>query len=164
ARTRRIDVGLFVSRKELDPMYFESLYYVVPDTDRVRPFALMLRAMQQTNRAAICWVVLRSRRHLAALQPRGRFMLMSTLLFADEIIPTRDVEPILPSDLTEREIEMGGRWGEMGSRARASHSVTGRSTGKKPGLGRRGGPAAPGCSRSRSCPPLHAALTSSWPR
>jgi len=105
-RTRTIDVELFVSRKELDPIYFESWYYVVPDTDRVRPFALMLRAMQQTNRAAICWVVLRSRRHLAALQPRGRFMLMSTLLFADEIIPTRDVEPILPSDLSEREIEM----------------------------------------------------------
>lgn len=105
-RTRTIDVEQFVSCEELDPIYFESFYYVVPDIDRVRPFALMLRAMQQTNRAAICWVVLRSRRHLAALQPRGRVMLMSTLLFADEIIPTRDIEPILPSDLTDREVEM----------------------------------------------------------
>lgn len=105
-RTRTIDVEQFVSCKELDPIYFESCYYVVPDIDRGRPFALMLRAMQQTNRAAICWVVLRSRRHLAALQPRGGVMLMSTLLFADEIVPTRDIEPILPSDLTDREVEM----------------------------------------------------------
>src|SRR5215831_673272 len=105
-RTRTIDVELFVSRKELGPIYFESWYYVVPDTDRVRPFALMLRAMQQTNRAAICWVVLRSRRHLAALQPRGSVMLISTLLFADEVVPTRDIEPTLSSDLADREIEM----------------------------------------------------------
>ena len=104
--TRTIDVEQFVSCKELDPIYLESSYYVVPDIDLVRPFAIMLRAMQQTNRAAICWVVLRSRRHLAALQPRGSVMLMSTLLFTDEIVPTRDIEPILPSDLSERETEM----------------------------------------------------------
>jgi len=105
-RTRTIDVEQFVSRKELDPIYFGSRYYVVPEIDRVRAFALMLRAMQQTNRAAICWVVLRSRRHLAALQPRGRVMLMSTLLFADEVVPTRDIEPTLSADLADREIEM----------------------------------------------------------
>ena len=105
-RTRTIDIEQFVSRKELDPIYFESAYYVVPDIDRVRPFALVLRALQQTNRAAIGWVVLRSRRHLAALQPRGSLMLMSTLLFADEIVPARGIEPMLPTDLTDREIEM----------------------------------------------------------
>lgn len=105
-RTRTIDVEQFVSRKELDPLYFESAYYVVPDRDRVRPFALLLKAMQQTNKAAICWLVLRSRRHLAALQPRGNLMLLSTLLFADEIVPAHGLEPILPADLTDREIEM----------------------------------------------------------
>jgi DNA end-binding protein Ku len=104
--TKTIDVEQFVSRKELDPIYFDVSYYVVPDQDRVRPFALLLRAMQETNRAAICWLVLRSRRHLAAVQPRGNLMLLTTLLFADEIVPVQGLEPVLPSDLSERETEM----------------------------------------------------------
>ena len=70
--TRPIDVKQFVSCQELDPIYLDSSYYVVPDIDLVRPFAAMLRAMQQTNRAAFCWVVLRSRRHLAAPQQTGQ--------------------------------------------------------------------------------------------
>lgn len=105
-RTRTMDVEQFVSRKDLDPIYFDSWYYTVPDQDGVRPFALLLRAMQETNRAAICWLVLRSRRHLAALQPRGNLMLLSTLLFADEIVPSRGLEPLLPTDLTQSEVEV----------------------------------------------------------
>lgn len=105
-RTRTMDVEQFVSRKDLDPIYFDSSYHTVPDPDGVRPFALLLRAMQETNRAAICWLVLRSRRHLAALQPRGNLMLLSTLLFADEIVPRRGREPLLPTDLTQSEVEV----------------------------------------------------------
>jgi DNA end-binding protein Ku len=62
--------------------------------------------MQQTNRAAICWLVLRSKRHLAALQPRGDLMLLTTLLFGDEIVGASQFAPILPSDLSEREVDM----------------------------------------------------------
>jgi DNA end-binding protein Ku len=104
-RSRSIEVEQFVSRKELDPVYFETPYHVVPDRDRVRPFALLLRAMQQTNRAAICWLVLRSRRHLAALEPRDKLMLLWTLRFADEVLPATAVEPP-PEELGEREVEM----------------------------------------------------------
>ncbi|HLQ61734.1 MAG TPA: Ku protein [Candidatus Acidoferrales bacterium] len=104
-RTRTIDIEQFVSRKDLDPIYFESAYYVVPDVKLLRPFALLLRAMQETNRAAIGWLVLRSRRHLAALQPRGGLMLLSTLLFADEVVPVTELERRLPYDLSEREVE-----------------------------------------------------------
>ncbi len=105
-RTRTIDVEQFVARGELDPIYFETAYYVVPDLDRVRPFAVLLRALQQSNKAAIAWIVLRSRRHLAALQPRGDLMLLTTLLFADEVVSPESLAPPLPADLTGREVDM----------------------------------------------------------
>jgi DNA end-binding protein Ku len=105
-RSRSIEVEQFISRKDLDAIYFESAYYVVPDRDRARPFALLLKAMQQTNRAAVCWLVLRSRRHLAALEPRGRLMLLWTLYFSDEVVSPGALEPTLPDDLGEREVEM----------------------------------------------------------
>lgn len=116
-RTKTIDVEQFVSRGDLDPVFLDTSYYVVPDGSQ-RPFAVLLRAMQQTNRAAVCWIVLRSRRHLAALQPRGRLMVLTTLLFSDEIVAAQGLETRLPEDLQDREIEMaelllstlGGPW------------------------------------------------------
>jgi DNA end-binding protein Ku len=104
-RTKTIDVEQFVSRTELDPVFLDTSYYVVPDGS-IRPFAVLLRAMQETNRAAICWIVLRSRRHLAALEPRGELMLLTTLLFSDEVLPVNGLTPLLPGDLQEREIDM----------------------------------------------------------
>jgi DNA end-binding protein Ku len=104
-RTKTIDVEQFVSRTELDPIFLDTSYYVVPDGS-IRPFAVLLRAMQETNRAAICWIVLRSRRHLAALEPRGELMLLTTLLFSDEVLPVNGLTPLLPGDLQEREIDM----------------------------------------------------------
>lgn len=104
-RTKTIDVEQFVSRGDLDPISFDTSYYVVPDGS-ARPFAVLLRAMQQTNRAAICWIVLRSRRHLAAIQPRGDLMLLTTMLFSDEVVSVEGLQPLLPQDLQEREIEM----------------------------------------------------------
>lgn len=105
-RTRTIDVEQFTSGRDLDPIYFDTSYYVVPDRDAVRPFAVLLRAMQETNRAAICRLVLRSRGHLAALQPRDGVMLLTTLHFADEVLSTDRLGPHLPEDLQEREIRM----------------------------------------------------------
>ncbi|MBO0743476.1 MAG: hypothetical protein J2P43_00545 [Candidatus Dormibacteraeota bacterium] len=104
-RTKTIDVEQFVSRGDLDPISFDTSYYVVPDGS-TRPFAVLLRAMQQTNRAAICWIVLRSRRHLAAIQPRGGLMLLTTMLFSDEVVSVEGLQPLLPDDLQEREVEM----------------------------------------------------------
>jgi DNA end-binding protein Ku len=104
-RKKTIDVEQFVSQRDLDPIYFDAAYYVVPDGDVQRHFAVLLRAMQETNRAAICWLVLRRRRHLAALQPGAGLMLLTTLRFADEVVPSRNLAPELPADLQEREIQ-----------------------------------------------------------
>jgi DNA end-binding protein Ku len=105
-RTKTVEVEQFVSRRDLDPISFDTSYYVVPDRDAARPFAVLLRAMQETNRAAICWLALRGRRRLAALQPLDGVMLLTTLLFADEIVPLEALRPRLPDDLQEREMQM----------------------------------------------------------
>lgn len=105
-RTKTIDVEQFVELKELDPLYLDTSYHVVPDRDLDRPFALLAEAMHQEVRAAICWIVLRRRRHLAALRPRGALMLLTTLHFADELLPAPARQPVLEEGLTSREHEM----------------------------------------------------------
>src|SRR3982074_3294578 len=62
--------------------------------------------MRETGKMAICWFVLRRKRYLAALRPRGRLMVLTTMFHADEILPTAGMEPAKPADLRKNEREM----------------------------------------------------------
>jgi DNA end-binding protein Ku len=105
-RTRTIDVEQFVDASAVDPIYFDVSYYAVPDRDYERAYGLLVDAMRDTGKMAICWFVLRRKRYLAALRPQGRLMVLTTMFHADEILPTADLEPSKPGDLRKNEREM----------------------------------------------------------
>jgi DNA end-binding protein Ku len=105
-RTRTIDVEQFVDASAVDPIYFDVSYYAVPDRDYERAYGLLVDAMRDTGKMAICWFVLRRKRYLAALRPQGRLMVLTTMFHADEILPTADLEPAKPADLRKNEREM----------------------------------------------------------
>jgi DNA end-binding protein Ku len=98
-RSRVIDVQQFVDVSAVDPIYFESRYYVVPDREWAAPFRLLRQAMAAADRMAIAWFTMRSRRHLSAVRPFGVVMLLTTMVHSDEIvasdfwIPGADTEP-----------------------------------------------------------------------
>jgi DNA end-binding protein Ku len=105
-RTRTIDVEQFVDASAVDPIYFDVSYYAVPDRDYERAYGLLVDAMRDTGKMAICWFVLRRKRYLAALRPQGRLIVLTTMFHADEILPTADLEPSRPADLRKNEREM----------------------------------------------------------
>jgi DNA end-binding protein Ku len=105
-RTRTIDVEQFVDASAVDPIYFDVSYYAVPDRDYERAYGLLVDAMRETRKMAICWFVLRRKRYLAALRPQGRLMVLTTMFHADEILPTAELEPSKPADLRKNEREM----------------------------------------------------------
>ncbi|HEX2646185.1 MAG TPA: Ku protein [Candidatus Dormibacteraeota bacterium] len=98
-RSRVIDVQQFVDVSAVDPIYFESRYYVVPDREFASPFRLLRQALAAAERMAIAWFVLRSRRYLCAIRPYGDVMLLTTMVHADEVaeanfwLPDADAEP-----------------------------------------------------------------------
>ncbi len=98
-RTRTIDVEQFVDASAVDPIYYDVSYYAVPDRDYERAYGLLVDAMRDTGKMAICWFVLRRKRYLAALRPHGRLMVLTTMFHADEILPTAALEPAKPADL-----------------------------------------------------------------
>jgi DNA end-binding protein Ku len=104
-RSRTIDVEQFVDATAIDPIYYETSYYAVPERDHERAFGLLVDAMRETKRIAVCWFVLRRKRYLAALRPHGRVMVLATLFHADEILPVAELEPAAPSDLRKQERE-----------------------------------------------------------
>ena len=105
-RTRTIDVEQFVDASTVDPIYFDVSYYAVPDRGYERAYGLLVDAMRETGKMAICWFVLRRKRYLAALRPQGRLMVLTTMFHADEILPTAEFEPAKPADLRKNEREM----------------------------------------------------------
>ena len=105
-RSRTIDVEQFVDASAIDPIYYETSYYAVPDRDYERAYGLLVDAMRETGKVAIAWFVLRRKRYLAALRPQGRLMVLTTMFHADEILPTAELEPAKPTDLKKKEREM----------------------------------------------------------
>jgi DNA end-binding protein Ku len=111
ALTGRIDIEDFVELEEIDPIYFDQPYYLVPNTGGARPYRLLLEAMRATGRVAIARVVLRSRERLVAIRPRADVLVMATMNFDDEIQPTDDLEELNQDDVqpTERELAVARR-------------------------------------------------------
>jgi DNA end-binding protein Ku len=105
-RSRVIDVQQFVDVSAVDPIYFESRYYVVPDREWSSPFRLLRQAMAAADRMAIAWFTMRSRRYLSAVRPFGDVMLLTTMVHADEIAGSDFWIPGADSSPTEKEMKM----------------------------------------------------------
>ena len=106
-RSRSIDVEQFVETSAVDPIYYESRYYVAPDRGAVTAFQLLRNAMLETDRMAIAWVTLRQRRYLAAIRPYGdEVMLLTTMVHADEVLPAEFWMPESGVPPSEKELKM----------------------------------------------------------
>ena len=106
--THTIDLEEFVDLDEIDPIYFERSYYLVPDKRAEKPYALLVEAMRNTGKVGLGRFVMRTKQYLAALRPKGDALVLSTMLYADEVLPADSVEG-LPGDdieLSDRELKM----------------------------------------------------------
>jgi DNA end-binding protein Ku len=107
-KTRAIAVQDFVDLTEIDPMYFDSPYYLGPADGAEKAYSLLAKAMKASGKVAIARFVLRSKENLAAIRSDGNVLTLTTMRFADEVVPVDELE-ILPekaSKPAKREQEM----------------------------------------------------------
>ena len=71
-KTRTIDIEDFVDLDEIDPIYYDHPYYLVPDKGAAKAYGLLLEAMEESGKVAIARVVLRSKEQLVAIRPARR--------------------------------------------------------------------------------------------
>jgi DNA end-binding protein Ku len=98
-KTKAIEVEEFVDLDDIDPIYFVQPYYVGPDQGAERAYALLVEAMADERKVAIARFVLRNRESLAALRPMGDVLTLTTMRFADEIVPADELDGVVPDDL-----------------------------------------------------------------
>jgi DNA end-binding protein Ku len=90
--SRTIDIQLFVDRAAIPPYYFETPYYLQPEAQGAKVYALLRDAMAKANKVAIASFVMRSREHLATLLPENNVLILNTMRFEQEILPQPKVE------------------------------------------------------------------------
>jgi DNA end-binding protein Ku len=108
-KTRAIEVQDFVDLDEIDPIYFDSPYYLGPADGAEKAYSLLAQAMERSGKVAIARFVFRNKEHLAAIRPGDGVLTLTTMRFADEVVPTGELEDVLPESkakVAKREVEM----------------------------------------------------------
>jgi DNA end-binding protein Ku len=110
--TKTIEISDFVDLDEIDPIYYENTYYLVPDGKPAeKAYALLLEALEKKKKVAIGKLVLRTKQYLAAIRPMGGVLTLSTMLFADEVVPKSEVNGASgeKASVSKREIDMASQ-------------------------------------------------------
>jgi DNA end-binding protein Ku len=106
--SRTIDIQTFVERDAIAPYYFDTPYFLVPDKNGERVYALLREALERSKKLAVATFVLRSRQHVAALMPVENTIVLNTLRYEAEIQPHPDVAAATSKKATAngRELDM----------------------------------------------------------
>jgi len=104
--TKAIDIESFVDLAEIDPIFFESSYHLVPDRGANKAYALLASALKDKNRVGIARFVLRAKQYLCVVRAVGNGLMLSTMLYADEIVAQSSLEGIPQKQETPREQEL----------------------------------------------------------
>lgn len=105
---RTIEIDEFVDLDEIDPIYYDAAYYLVPDGS-AKPFALLTTALQESNKVGIASFVMRTRQHLAAIRPKDGALLLSTMVRADEVVDPASLdgyEEVEAVEVRQKELRM----------------------------------------------------------
>lgn len=107
-KSQSIEIEDFVDLAQIDPIYYETTYYLVPDKGANKPYALLVEAMKRTHKVGVARFVLRTRQYLCAVRPLDRALVVSTMLYADEVVSQDELEGIPDSHSKpgERELKM----------------------------------------------------------
>jgi DNA end-binding protein Ku len=108
-KTRAVEVQDFVDLDQIDPIYFDSPYYLGPAEGAEKAYSLLASAMERSGKVAIARFVFRNKEHLAALRADDGVLTLTTMRFADEVVPPDELDDVLPDrkpKVAAKEVEM----------------------------------------------------------
>lgn len=105
--TQTVDILDFVQLSEVNPMYFQKPYYLVPDKGGVPAYTLLHDVLTDTQKVGIAKVVIRTRQHLAAVKAQKAALVLELMHFADELVDVEELNiPQTKAAPRGRELEM----------------------------------------------------------
>ncbi len=110
--SRMIDITDFVNEAEIDPVFYDAAYHLVPDELARKSYTLLSRAMEEAGRVAIATFVMRTKQYLVAIRPMDGRLMMSTMVYADELVSPAEIPGLDDLDeieLSDAEMAMAGQ-------------------------------------------------------
>jgi DNA end-binding protein Ku len=110
--SRTIDIEEFVDLADIDPVFYDAAYLLAPDKATVKPYALLARAMEESGKVGIARVVMRTKQYLCAVRPQDGRLVMSTMVYADEVNDPTEIPELAQLDdvdVSERELVMANQ-------------------------------------------------------
>jgi len=102
-KTKVIEISDFVKQDEINSIYYETPYYLVPEKSGVRAYALLKQALLKTGKVGIATFVMRNKEHLAILKATDDVLILNQLRFSEEIRDIKDLDlhaaTVKPSEL-----------------------------------------------------------------
>ncbi|HET7898865.1 MAG TPA: Ku protein [Flavisolibacter sp.] len=102
---KSIDIIQFVKEEEIDPLYYEKPYYIVPSKGAEKSYKLLVKALDETKTVGIAEFMLRNRAHLCALKSYEGVLLLNQLRYAEEIRSLPDAKTA-SARITPKEIQL----------------------------------------------------------
>src|SRR5580704_13871662 len=100
---KTMEILEFVKESEVDPVYFESSYYMMPEEAGRRPYALLTKALEESEYVAIAKITMHNREYTVFLRPTQGGMMLHTMYYADEV---KKVEGFGPPDVELKDAEV----------------------------------------------------------
>lgn len=91
-KSQSIDITQFVKEEEIDPIYYEKPYYVVPGKGAEKSYQLLIRALEKTGTVGLAEFMMRNRVHVCALKAYNGVLLLNQMRFNEEIREIPEVE------------------------------------------------------------------------
>jgi DNA end-binding protein Ku len=104
--SRQIEIEDFVDLSEIDPIYFEQPYYLIPDKDAAKAYRLLTQVMEDEGKVAVGRFVLRSKEALVAIRPVDGMLCLETMRYADEVLAVDREQIDSEAEPSERELDM----------------------------------------------------------
>ncbi len=110
--SRMIDITDFVLESQIDPVFYDAAYFLVPDELARKSYTLLSRAMEDSGRVAVATFVMRTKQYLVAIRPTDGRLMMSTMVYADELVSPEEIpglEELDEIEVSDAEMAMAGQ-------------------------------------------------------
>jgi DNA end-binding protein Ku len=104
--TRSVDIEEFVELADIDPVFYDAAYYLAPDKGAAKAYKLLASAMEETGKVALARFVMRTKQYLAAIRARDGMLVLSTMVYADEVnepLEIPELDELTGVEVSERE-------------------------------------------------------------
>ncbi len=105
-KSQAIDIVQFVKEEEIDPIYYEKPYYIIPDKGAEKSYHLLIKALEETNTIGLAEFMLRSRMHMCALKSYNGILLLNQMRYHEEIREIPEVSKTKGEKLTAKEVQL----------------------------------------------------------